>query len=539
MLGVCYDRGLGTPVDRKAAEDAWRDSIRLGSSQAMLDLARFLASNGVRRDDREAERLLEWAVNRGYAPAMVELGDWLLEGRRTEGNRVRAVELYEKAAERGYAPAMVQLAECYDLGLHGVPANERAAHRWYAKAAEQGNAVAINNVGVYHARGKAGLSKSEPEALACFVRAGAGGLAIGWTNAAATAYAGANRAKSGPQILDWLSKASALGSVPAARWRAQLLLEGELGPKDPEQALTLMESIASDAPSKLELASVLSSGKYLPPQPERARRWCRAAADAGSARAAFVLSDWIKKGYGGPSDATESTTWLRTAGRLGDPDALVELARAELSSDTGNPATAFAYLERAAFRGRSDVFRSLGAMCYQGLGTRKDDRAALAYFRRGAEAGDAESMYSLWSVANASTATDVADVTDAEDWLRRSAEKGHVGAKTALARLEQARRDQFAAAKRRREAQEFADGFLKAAILVGGAALLASAFSGGGFEGGDGEMDDASQQQAFLRNQRVFRLRSEWESARQNQDDPRAESLRHELNSLGEYTGGL
>lgn len=65
-----------------------------------------------------------------------------INGKGTEKNFKKAVELYEKPASRGDASALFQLAKMYETG-HGVSVDYLKAHQLYKLSEQSGNYYAL------------------------------------------------------------------------------------------------------------------------------------------------------------------------------------------------------------------------------------------------------------------------------------------------------------------------------------------------------------------------------------------------------------
>jgi TPR repeat protein len=83
------------------------------------------------RDLDQAIRYYNFAIERGYVPAQVNLGRlYQIEGRQTDAFRA-----FQKAAEQDSTDAMTELYRCYWVG-RGVPSDHAKAMEWLTKAAE-------------------------------------------------------------------------------------------------------------------------------------------------------------------------------------------------------------------------------------------------------------------------------------------------------------------------------------------------------------------------------------------------------------------
>ena len=98
----------------------------------------YSEGHGVKRDYKEAVRLLRLASEQGHARAQTRLAHHLFYGRGTPINYMDAVSWYEKAAENGSVSAMYHLGYCAENAL-GTPKNLSRAIHYYELAASYGD----------------------------------------------------------------------------------------------------------------------------------------------------------------------------------------------------------------------------------------------------------------------------------------------------------------------------------------------------------------------------------------------------------------
>ena len=125
-----------------------RSAAEKGDAKAqeqLGDLCRW--SEGVRRDQDEAEKWYKKASDQGNWDAMAKLARLYELSRREVKPSARAVEdLYRKAADHGSLRGMERLADLYLKG-RGVNGTRADAITWYRKAADAGSVHACSGSG--------------------------------------------------------------------------------------------------------------------------------------------------------------------------------------------------------------------------------------------------------------------------------------------------------------------------------------------------------------------------------------------------------
>lgn len=87
--------------DYRRACELFREASDLGSGEAAAHYAdRLLEGKGVEKDEKEAIRYFNMAVNRKFSPAVFRLGEILCHNGQIDD----AIQLYQKAIELGLEP---------------------------------------------------------------------------------------------------------------------------------------------------------------------------------------------------------------------------------------------------------------------------------------------------------------------------------------------------------------------------------------------------------------------------------------------------
>ncbi len=285
---------------------------------------------------------------------------------------VEARRWYEQAANAGDADGQANLGWLYQEGL-GVDHDAARAAQWYEKAAAGGSRAALINLGVL--------------------------------NEAQLRHAGA--------AADWYEKASASG-MPAAAYRLGRMIEAGNGRRaDPAQALVqyLQAAAAGIGEAQFAAARLLDSDAAGSRRPAEALRWFEAAATSPDTEE----SDWTRPRGPRPNIApgccafrprpavpTRRQRWRisRAAARQKHPAAMLRYAQAleRGEGQRADPVQALEWYRRSADLGDAEALFSLGRFYEAGLGTPSDSRQAMQYFAKAADKGHTGAKQMLNSV---------------------------------------------------------------------------------------------------------------------------------------------
>lgn len=185
LLGILYDRGIGTRVDASKAIYWYEHSGVNPVSQFILGT--YMAQGkGVPEDKERAKMFLSKSeaaqfsyadfnlavlnqlsghaflnqLNEAYAlgnsHAGIVLADYYLAKQEDAETMSQAKQIYANLAEKGDAVAQLKLGFIFDQGL-GVAQNSAEALRWYTTSAAQGDAKAQYLLGQMYQLGKLGV----------------------------------------------------------------------------------------------------------------------------------------------------------------------------------------------------------------------------------------------------------------------------------------------------------------------------------------------------------------------------------------------
>lgn len=136
-LYICYNLGLGAPIDKEKAVDYCRKSADLGYGLAQNDLGYYYESGEqIPPDDSLAFHYYRLAAEQKLPEALYNLGRMSLDGDCGQlRDAARAVACLQEAARMSYPPALLRLGGYYFQDT--VPDYPRAAS-YFRKAAEWG-----------------------------------------------------------------------------------------------------------------------------------------------------------------------------------------------------------------------------------------------------------------------------------------------------------------------------------------------------------------------------------------------------------------
>ena len=134
-VGECWEKGIGTVVDKRTALDWYEKAAEEKHLGAMLKLAVHY------EDEKKMKKAVKWYEKAAYAgdsDAMVKAGMFYMQGVGVKRDTFKAAAFFELAAKEGNVEGQYRLGSCYEYGM-GVVKNLDTAMEWYRKAAEQGH----------------------------------------------------------------------------------------------------------------------------------------------------------------------------------------------------------------------------------------------------------------------------------------------------------------------------------------------------------------------------------------------------------------
>lgn len=288
LLARFYDGQFGHPdlADPKLAYDHFLKAAEKGDAMAMVAVgSRLLNSDTIKRDEAKGTEWLKKAIDNKEFSAHLALGDYLentkedlkaalssytlgaeagqsdcmvraavfhMDGKGTEKNSERAVELLDKAAKVGNAQAHLMLASQI-LGKEEPDLGKGYAH--LLSAANGGLALAQNELGLFYLSGRLGVADL-PAAASWFTRSAQGGLAAAQNNLAALFERGAGVEQSFDKAGQLYSLAAQQGNASATLALARFHAAGA-GTKMNRELSWALATLAADRGEKENAAALI------------------------------------------------------------------------------------------------------------------------------------------------------------------------------------------------------------------------------------------------------------------------------------------
>ena len=402
----------------------------------------YLYKQGLKCEETgEAEEAFRWftsAAGKGHGEAMYRLAQCFREGYGTEADSEQAYHYYKLAAKQGVTAAMLQQGKLYEL-TNGTMKGREEAFLQFSIAAKLGNVEAMYELGVCYLEG-IGTAADE-------------NAAVMWLENAAEQ--------------EWAAAMYRLGmyyrygnnAEPVDREKAHKWFDSAAYWRHPQAMYQLGELLRED-------------GKK-----EEAQIWFERAAERHVKEAFDVLwkSVWNEAACWLDLDSYEVAPGFlnlcRIGAEMGHWEAMTCYAKSFEKS--GAYEEAVKWYQKAANKDSVRAMISLGILCQKGLGIERDDRAAVAWYRKakdrgyfsavkamlylgrcyrdgrgveqdakaafemfsyGAQHGNAEAMWELVDCCSRGIGTEK-DLVKAFDWCKEAAEYGHTEAMYTLRKL--------------------------------------------------------------------------------------------------------
>lgn len=233
-------------------------------------------------------------------------------------------------------------------------------------------------------------------AFPLFERAAAAGNAEAMAYLGIMLVSGEGTARAPERGVPWLRRSAAAGNARGLNALGVVHQDGMGGvTRDPCEAKRLYERAQAQGFAKAmnNLGQLYRRGWCVDQDDAAALEWYRKAADAGDPDGRAHVGAMYTEGFGVPADTAEAVRWFRSAVAAGSLQAMVNLGRIREHEGDYNEARAL-YLQ-AADGGSAAGMNNLGTLYYNGRGFPKDRNEAIRWFRRAAQAGDADAAANL------------------------------------------------------------------------------------------------------------------------------------------------
>ena len=356
-LGMCYDSGRGTSVNKLKAKQCFEIAAQKGYPLANQALGQYYyyGTVGIDKDRAKAVSYLIPAANSGLLSSQYLLGTCYQNGDGVSRNLSEAIKWLSNPARQGDVNAQASLADCY-LTL-GQPEN---AIRWLEKSAQEGIASAQRNLGLCYLNGE-GVNKSTSKAVT------------------------------------WLFKASNQNDPVAQTALGECYQSGIGVDKDLFEAIRLLRSAAepnADYPQGYPKALYLLGKAYMEGQGvsknfKMAEDYLQKSANLGCLEANVALQEYYLSN-GMDENPDKAIQYIRLKAEEGDPVAQVNFGKCffEGKGVKKDLETAFAWFEKSAKQDCPEGLYMLGLCYYQGWGVSADPTKASPLFKKAVKISD-------------------------------------------------------------------------------------------------------------------------------------------------------
>jgi TPR repeat protein len=212
---------LKSAEKHQAAARKYQSLARDGNEVAMLELGKmYVQGEGVRTDDRLAEKWLSKPAENGNADAQFELAKlYSLRDSAIQDFR-RATQWHERAARQGHVEAQFNAGIGYEKG-YGVKRNMPTAISWFLKAAQNNHKSAQFKLGIIYLDG-IGVPKNPAKAFQWMLKSAKNGNVVGQLNTGLFYLIGHGVAQNRQEGKAWLERAAQKGNKQAKRHLAKL-----------------------------------------------------------------------------------------------------------------------------------------------------------------------------------------------------------------------------------------------------------------------------------------------------------------------------
>ena len=294
LLGTLYKYGNGVQQDNNLSLKWLQSAADQGDPGGLEILGDTLVSgfNGVPKNIALAHDLFVKSSIRGNTWADNQLGGMYRYGIHVTKNLADASRFFQFAADKGNPSAQANLADMYRLG-DGVPKNPDLAFQWAMKSSEKKWPAGLNQLGILFRDG-VGVRQDSERAIALFKEAASSRSPISFSNLGRMYLFGTGIPVNIPEARKWL----------------------EAGIK------------FNDGDSFALLSDIhIRVAKNSPADAAKAFEYAQKAAMLNRSGGFNVLGYAYREGIGHPVDYPNAILNFRKSIELGNPNAMVHLAR--------------------------------------------------------------------------------------------------------------------------------------------------------------------------------------------------------------------
>jgi len=193
----------------------------LGDSEGLTQAGLMMANGkGTDKNVEKAVELFKAAADKGHPSALAAYGECLLFGKGTAKDEVAAVTVLRQGVNGGNAKAMSLLSYCYEMGKGGVSVDFKEAARLLDMAVQGEDARAMALLGAYYMAGK-GVPADLRRGFDLFRRGALKGDSAAMHQLAICYETGTGTSKNAQSTREWYKKSAEAGNQKAAEWCAK------------------------------------------------------------------------------------------------------------------------------------------------------------------------------------------------------------------------------------------------------------------------------------------------------------------------------
>ncbi|AAW60490.1 SEL1-like repeat protein [Gluconobacter oxydans] len=444
LLGYILTNGPEDLRDLTQARSWYDRSAAAGCSQGHLGVALSILHEAHSDEDLSAAaRHLTAATKGGLGTAFDILGRMYESGSGVPRDLGKAASYFHQAAERNIVTAQARYGLMLLEGT-GTPRHYGRAETWLKRAAANGDTQSAALLGDLCANG-GDLPPNLVES-AKWYRLAAEQKHAGAARALGLLYLTGNGVHQDPDVAaHWFKVASEAGDAHADADFGNLILAGASATPDEKQALhARFEKAAEkgDLVGAYNLGVCFAEGVTGTKDGREAARWMQKAAD-GVVNAQYWYGRMLLEGRGVQPDPTQALYWMEKAADAGMAEAQVTVAGLLVDGSINgrqDHEKALTLYRKAAESGNVDAMFSLAAMYGGGHDVPENRPQAQLWFRKAAQRGNglAQMMLGRYLVRGLAGVT---DPVEGRIWLERAKAQNIRDAEAELALLDEAQPD--------------------------------------------------------------------------------------------------
>lgn len=266
------------------------------------------------------------AADKGYAPAIFNVGYMYENGYGVDMDYEEAMNYYQEAADLEFSNAYYEIASMYESGC-GVDVDEEMAFENYAEAADCGSADALAVVGAFYDYG-IGVEQDEEQAYEIYAAAAEAGSQFGMRCAAYDLFYGVGVEQDEEAAIEMYEDTADTGDYISMYCLGLIYDDGYFGDEDPETAMYWYQLAAERgyADAMYSVGCNYANGCGVDEDYDEAFYWYQLAADAGNVNAMNSVGYMYENGLSVDEDFDMAMEYFLKAADLGNPTAMENIA---------------------------------------------------------------------------------------------------------------------------------------------------------------------------------------------------------------------